>query len=452
MTAPSDRAGRPDVVVIGAGAGGLSAAARLVVRGLRPLVLEAADRLGGRFSTIEVDGFKVPTGAVAIETSGPFFETFRLLDLEQDLRVPDPPVVIHVRGRDLEPGKAMWNHMMKRVTKAAGAVVEGMRRGPEDIEDEISLEQWARRYTRSKTVLSLFQSLAASIFTVNADELPAGAFFRLMRETGGYKNFGFAPRGNAEFADAIADAVVARGGELKTGWRATAIETAGDRVVAVLAEGPDGRHERFESGAVISNTGPRATAALLEDTPHAGIFAARVRDVKPSSMLALAFSSTEEIIKAPGIWTFTDTNRLCNLANLTATCPELAPAGRTLYEAYSVPRPSVGGDYNADEERRLLEADLRKQIPGFEETEVVHFKAMRGEVPAQHSQPGYDPDIRTPLDNLLEVGDGVKPYGWIGTTACAETARRATEVLLKDMGLLEGVPEAALGGPAGRGS
>jgi hypothetical protein len=103
-----------------------------------------------------------------------------------------------------------------------------------------------------------------------------------------------------------------------------------------------------------------------------------------------------------------------------------------LYEAYSCPRPSVGGEFDEAYERGLLEADLRKQIEGYaEKAEVVHFKVMRGALtPAQQCQPGFDPDQRTPLDNVIEVGDGVKPFGWIGTTACAETARRATEILV----------------------
>jgi len=45
----------PDVVVIGAGFAGLSAAARLAGRGLRVLVLEARSRLGGR-ATSFTDG------------------------------------------------------------------------------------------------------------------------------------------------------------------------------------------------------------------------------------------------------------------------------------------------------------------------------------------------------------------------------------------------------------
>ena len=430
MPRTDDRADH-DVVVIGAGVGGLVAAARLVLAGQRPLVIEATQRLGGRFSTIEQDGFKLPTGAVAVETSGPFWETFAELGIDPQLQVPDPPVLIHVRGRDLRPGAAVWQHMIARVTKNAGRIAEGIAEGVAgDADEAMTLEEWARRYTRSRTVLSLFQSLAASIFTVNADELPAGVFFRNLRETGGYKRFGFAPDGNAAVAEAIADAVVARGAQVMRGTAATALELDGDRVTAVHAERADGTMVRLPAPAVVSNTGPRATARLLAGTRARDAFERRVRDVQTTSMLALAFSTRRPIIRHPGIWAFTDTERLCNLANLGATCPRLAPAGRTLYEAYGVPRPSVGGEYDADAERAILERDLHRMIPGFGEAEVVLFKAMRGDVtPAQQARPGYDLDVRTPIANLVEVGDGVKPYGWIGTTACAQTARQAVDAL-----------------------
>jgi cation diffusion facilitator CzcD-associated flavoprotein CzcO len=57
-----------DVVVIGAGAGGLMTAARLAHLGYRTLVAERLEHLGGRASTRDVDGFKVNNGAIVIET------------------------------------------------------------------------------------------------------------------------------------------------------------------------------------------------------------------------------------------------------------------------------------------------------------------------------------------------------------------------------------------------
>ena len=56
-----------DAIVIGAGAGGMSAAAHLVAAGRKVLLVESLDRLGGRASSEEIDGFIVNRGAIAIE-------------------------------------------------------------------------------------------------------------------------------------------------------------------------------------------------------------------------------------------------------------------------------------------------------------------------------------------------------------------------------------------------
>ena len=50
------------VVVIGAGMGGLTAAARLAVNGHHVTVLERSDAAGGKVGRFERDGFRFDTG------------------------------------------------------------------------------------------------------------------------------------------------------------------------------------------------------------------------------------------------------------------------------------------------------------------------------------------------------------------------------------------------------
>ena len=149
-----------DVVVIGAGVGGLVAAARLVLAGHRPLVLEAEQRLGGRFSTIEKDGFKLPTGAVAVETHGPVLGDLRRARHRsrpahaRPARADPRPRARPEAGRRRLAAHDQARHEERR---ARG---RGHRRGRRaDIDDQQTLEEWARSYTKSKTLLSLFQSL-----------------------------------------------------------------------------------------------------------------------------------------------------------------------------------------------------------------------------------------------------------------------------------------------------
>ena len=97
-----------DVAVIGAGAGGLCAAARLVAAGKKVLVLESLDRVGGRASSEQIEGFTVNIGAIAIERGGVFEETFAELGVELDLREPSPAHRVPYRRQDhqcLERGR-----------------------------------------------------------------------------------------------------------------------------------------------------------------------------------------------------------------------------------------------------------------------------------------------------------------------------------------------------------
>ena len=74
-----------DVAVVGAGVGGLCAAALLSHWGYKTLVVESTDRLGGRCSTEEIEGFKLSTGAVALHRGGVFEEVYREVDAKLDL-------------------------------------------------------------------------------------------------------------------------------------------------------------------------------------------------------------------------------------------------------------------------------------------------------------------------------------------------------------------------------
>jgi len=140
-------------------------------------------------------------------------------------------------------------------------------------------------------------------------------------------------------------------------------------------------------------------------------------------------ASREPLISHPGIVTFGKTRRLCNMANLTATCPELAPPGWHLYVAYAVPVPALG-DFDSDAEVELALTDLREQFPNFGQAKILSIRVMRGDWPAQRSCAGYDLPRETGIDGLWCVGDAVKQYGNGGTQACAETAKIVTDAIL----------------------
>lgn len=86
-----------DVVVVGAGIAGLSAAHHLAEAGVDVVVVEASDRVGGRMQTDEVDGFLLDRGFQLYNSAYP--EGQRLLDHDAlELRSFFPGAVLSTEG------------------------------------------------------------------------------------------------------------------------------------------------------------------------------------------------------------------------------------------------------------------------------------------------------------------------------------------------------------------
>jgi len=83
-----------DVIIIGSGVGGLTAASVLAGKGLKTLVLERLDRVGGCCSNYDHNGFKPDTGAVFVLLRQMYYKLFELLErrLEDyiDFKLVDP--------------------------------------------------------------------------------------------------------------------------------------------------------------------------------------------------------------------------------------------------------------------------------------------------------------------------------------------------------------------------
>jgi phytoene dehydrogenase-like protein len=423
----SDRAF--DAVVIGAGAGGLCAAARLSHGGLRTLLVDDRDRLGGRASTEEIDGFKVNIGAIAIELGGVFEETCRLVGAPLDIRAPEPASGFYIDRKFIDVGRGGWSLLLGQLTKQASRILEKFAdaRSGNLPDGRQSTEDWLKSYTSNATVHAIFRNLCAAIFACNASELPARAFLTYFTSKGAFKRFGFCPQGTVGVWNALG-AAVERNGEVWLSSRATAIH-ASNGAVAGISVVRNGETVRIDCPIVISNAGPAATVALAGEAAFPADYVANVRTtLRPAANIVINIASQVPLMTHPGIVTFGKTRRLCNMANLTATCPELAPPGWHLYVAYAVPVPALGA-FDAAAETEFALEDLREQFDDFAAARILSIRVMRDDWPAQRSCAGYDLPRETGIEGLWCVGDAVKEYGNGGTQACAETAKLVTDAI-----------------------
>src|ERR1700729_2344765 len=279
---------RADGVVIGAGAGGLCAAARLSHSGMHTLVVDDKDRIGGRASTELIDGFTVNIGAIAIELGGVFEETFNTVGAPLDIRTPEPASSFFIDGKLIDVGRGGWSLLLGQLTKEASRILEKFAdaRAGNLPDGRQSTEDWLKSYTSNASVHAIFRNLCAAIFACNAAELPARAFLTYFTAKGAFKRFGFCPEGTIGVWNALGSAIE-RNGEIWLATPAVAIHTRDGRAEGVSVI-KDGQTLRIDTDLIISNAGPKATVALGGEAAFPSDYVEQVRNgLRPPAKSAI---------------------------------------------------------------------------------------------------------------------------------------------------------------------
>lgn len=426
-----------DALVVGAGAGGLFAAARLAHAGYRTLVVERLDKVGGRASTTEIDGFKVNDGAIVIEVGGITEQTFAEVGANFDIRTPRVPVLYRVGAKDLDVTRGGWGLLLSKLTRQGAKLLSGIGAARSDDDalpgTELSTADWVAKYSKSEAVHGVFRNMCASVFAVGSEELPARVFLTYFTRKSAFKRFGFCPAGTIGIWESLADTVTARGGQVWLSSEVERIHVQHGRVTGATVRRGGARVE-VACSVALSDAGPASTVDLVGgQLPSDYLEEVRIKD-RPCAMLAVNFASRDRLIDVPGMLLFSKSQRLCYIANFTDTCPEMAPPGWHLYVGASVPKPAVG-HFDEDAEKDLLMRDLREQVPGFDSARILSTAVMRDGWPPQRAVAGYDLPPATPIPNLWNLGDGVKEYANGGTTACAETAKLVVDEIRQKLPL-----------------
>lgn len=127
-----------DVVIVGGGIAGLTAAIELQNEGLTVKLLEAADRIGGRVKTDTMDGFLLDRGFQVLLTAYP--EVFRLLDYKA------------LGLFNFAPGALIWRggkmHKMVDPFKQPAAIITGLLSPIANFADKLKIVALRNRLKR----------------------------------------------------------------------------------------------------------------------------------------------------------------------------------------------------------------------------------------------------------------------------------------------------------------
>jgi oxygen-dependent protoporphyrinogen oxidase len=371
-----------DVLVIGAGISGLTAAFRLARMGMRVQVVEREVRVGGVIGTECADGVLYERGPNSILETNP-----HIAELVSDLGLSSERLEVSalasrryvVRKGTLLPLPTSPPALLKTPLFSFSSKLRVLREpfvAPAPAEREESVSQFVERRLGRELLDYAIEPFVAGVYAGNPDELSVKAAFpRLYALEQRYgsliKGQVLGARERVRHGDkarntarsftfrhgmqALPEALARAIGNVRTGAQATRIRPAGDRRLAATVAHADGPYE-VHAGAVVLAVPARAAAFLLRDIAADAADALDEMPYAPVASVALAYTRSDVAHPLDGFGFLAprvEGRRVLGSLFSSSMFEARAPEGKVLLTTF------VGGQRNPE-------------IIGMSDEEIVH--------------------------------------------------------------------------------
>lgn len=418
-----------DVVIVGGGLGGLTAAAYLARAGLTVTLYEKAGEVGGRARTQAKGELRFNLGPHALYKDGEGVQILRELGVSFSGRSPSASGGYAIRGgrRHALPGgfvSLLSTSLLGLPGKleTAKLLASFQRIDPQPLQ-RTSVRDWLDNTIRNSEVRALIQALfRLSTYTNDPERQSAGlAVEQLQLALSG--NVLYLDGGWRTLVDGLRKVAVEAGAEIVCGLRINAIEHNGGVRAVVLADG-----STHTAAHVVIAASPLDAAALVPRSTALRAWADTNVCVDAACLdVALSRLPQARATFALGI----DQPLYLSVHSAFA---KLAPAGAATIQVAKYLNPCDHGDAKANE--RELEGLLDLIQPGWREVVIERRYLPRLTVcdglvtAALGGRSGRPGPAVAEIDNLYVAGDWVGSAGLLADASFA-SAKRAAELIVR---------------------
>lgn len=409
-----------DVTVIGSGLGGMLASAYLARSGLTVAMLERRDIPGGRYTTIDLEGFKVNTGAWNIGVHGPNGPVYKSivedLGCKIDIKIPGPPDRrFRAKGVDYDfPPKGGLKLMLQKIAKdekEAENVMDHIRRALrwacEDAYHDVTFERWLHDITDDPGIHSAMDWIVRAMTGMNYFDISAPEYIKILRNFGRCKGVTTAPKnGNKATTDALMELIRSLNVQVFLSSAVEEIYVEDGKAVGVRVRDQAGRHFEIESKYIISDAGPKETVKLAKNKfPNS--YVRSVEDLQEVNSATTIFTYDQPITNYDGFFCWPEAERIATVWEPHYCWPGYVPQGQYCLYCFCTFRTN-----NIQMEVELGQEECIRQFPALRKARILHVNVFSAHWPVLRARAGKTLSCKTPIENLYTIGDAVNPPGW----------------------------------------
>ena len=409
---------KADVVVIGAGLGGILCGALLGRQGYRVVIIEKLAFPGGRYTTLDQNGYKINTGAWAVGlhgTNGPLWKLLSDLGAEIETRVPGPDHIhLWVKGQDvILPQKGQLGHIIELVSNSSKESERVMRATRQALKwqepsDQTTIDQWLYQYTDNPLIHGQFNFFSRSMTGTYYNLFPAGEYFRLLRSFGQCGNLtAMAKNGQKTTMDAMMKVLDRWKVELLLETEVKKIVCDVDRTEGVIANSAQEGQIEIDANIVVSDAGPKATVKIAGEEKFDDGYLQELNRLKPTTAVVTIFGYDEPMLDYQSHIQFIEPDRLGTAWEPCHLWPDYAPQGKHCLYTYSTLKSD-----DTKKELDLVIEECKSQFPALHKAEVLATLVFKEDWPILRARPTRCVSIRTPIYGLYLAGDAVNVSGW----------------------------------------